>query len=214
MASNASRARSTDDDVVTGEAITIRPMTLADIAAVVALQVAFLEGSIITEIGPAFLTRFHAAGLEQPATLAFVACDERGSIVGFAIASLDVHAFNGYVKPRVLTALLAALLRPRNWRLAVSVARGIVEREPQPHVPAELLLLVVDSRARRRRIGRRLLVELEGALAARGVARYRVAVRSHLEVARAFYRALGFEPEQELTVLGRPMTYLTKRVAP
>jgi len=188
-------------------------MTRADIAAVVALQIAFLEGSIVTEFGPVFLARFHGAALGQPATVAFVACDEAGRIVGFVIASVDVHAFNSHVKPRVLTALVRGLLLPSRWRLLFSVARGIAEGEPEPYVPAELLLLVVDSRVRRRRIGHRLLVELEGALAARGVARYRVAVRSHLEVARAFYRALGFEPEQELTVLGRPMTYLTKRVA-
>lgn len=189
-------------------------MTHADIPSVVALQIAFLEGSIVTELGPAFLERFHGAVLEQPATLAFVACDEAGSIVGFVIASLEVHAFNSHVKPRVLTALVRALLLPSRWRLMFSVVRGIVEGEPEPYVPAELLLLVVDSRARRRRIGHRLLVELEGALAARGVPQYRVAVRSHLEVARTFYRALGFEPEQQLSVLGHPMTYLIKRVEP
>jgi ribosomal protein S18 acetylase RimI-like enzyme len=213
MVSNASPARSTDDDPVTGAPIAIRPMTPADIAAVVALQIAFLEGSIVTELGPAFLARFHGLALQQPATLAFVACDGAGAIVGFVVASLDVHAFDGYVKPRVLPALALALLLPRRWPLLWSVARGVADAAPQPDVPAELLLLVVDSRVRRRRIGQRLLVELETMLGARAVTRYRVAVRSHLEVARAFYRALGFEPEQELTVLGRPMTYLTKRVA-
>lgn len=211
---NGIRVRPGLAPVVTAAPTTIRPTTPVDIPSVVALQIAFLEGSIVTEFGPAFLARFHAAALGQPATLAFVACDEAGSIVGFVIASLDVHAFNGYVKPRVLPALAMALLLPRHWALTWSVVRGIVEGEPEPYVPAELLLLVVDARVRRRRIGHRLLVELESALAARGVQRYRVAVRSHLEVARAFYRALGFEPEQELTVLGRPMTYLTKRVAP
>jgi hypothetical protein len=39
-----------------------------------------------------------------------------------------------------------------------------------------------------------------------------VAVRSHLSVARAFYLATGFIPEQEMMVLGAPMTYLTKVV--
>jgi ribosomal protein S18 acetylase RimI-like enzyme len=190
----------------------IRPMRPADIAQVVALQVAFLEGSIVTELGPAFLARMHAVALEEPATLAHVACDEVGAIVGFAIASFDVHAFNRHVKPRVLPALAAALMRPSHWHLLFSLARDIAAAEPEPHIPAELLLLVVDSRVRRRHIGRRLLVELEHALAGGGVTQYRVAVRSHLEVARAFYRAQGFEPEQELTVLGRPMTYLTKRV--
>ena len=35
---------------------------------------------------------------------------------------------------------------------------------------------------------------------------------SDLRRARSFYEATGFEPEQELQVLGQPMTYLTKRV--
>lgn len=188
-------------------------MTSADIASVVALQIAFLEGSIVTELGPLFLERFHGAALGQPATIALVASDQREAVVGFVIASLEVHAFNRHVKPRVLPALVRTLLPPVRWRLIASVIRSAVEGEPQPYVPAELLLLVVDSRVRRRKIGHRLLVELEGALAARRVAQYRVAVRSHLAVARAFYQALGFAPEQQLTVLGQPMTYLTKRVA-
>lgn len=200
--------------MVTAAPISIRLMTPADVPSIVALQVAFLEGSIITELGRAFLERFHGAALDQPATLAFVACDGAGHIVGFVTASLEVHAFNRYVKPRVVTALARALLHPGQWRLLVSIVRGIVaDAEPQPYVPAELLLLVVDSRVRRRSIGRRLLTELESALMAREVPRYRVAVRSHLEVARKFYRALGFEPEQDLSVLGHPMTYLIKRVA-
>ena len=113
-----------------------------------------------------------------------------------------------------MAALASALLHPSRWRLAPSVVRGAIESEPEPYVPAELLLLVVDSRARRRGIGHRLLTELERRLANQQVAVYRVAVRSYLEIARAFYRASGFEPEQELTVLGHPMTYLTKRVVP
>ena len=193
--------------------ITIRPMTRADVAPVVALQVAFLEGSIVTELGQGFLQRFHSAGLRQPATVAYVACDQNRAVVGFVMASLEVHAFNSYVKPRVLPALMLSLVDPRRWRLLPSVFRGVAEGEPAPYVPAELLLLVVDSRARRRRIGQRLLTELERALAGHDVSQYRVAVRSHLDVARAFYRALGFQPEQELSVLGHPMTYLIKRIA-
>jgi ribosomal protein S18 acetylase RimI-like enzyme len=192
--------------------VVVRRMTPADIDAVVDLQIAFLEGSIITELGRPFLVRMHAASLNHPATLALVAC-EADAIVGFAIATRDVHAFNAYVKPRVLTALVRAVVAPRRWRLAVSVLRGVVEAEPRPPIAEELLLLVVDARARRRGIGHRLLADLEALFARAGVRRYRVAVRSHLAVARAFYLAVGFQPEQELTVLGHPMTYLTRRVA-
>jgi hypothetical protein len=39
-----------------------------------------------------------------------------------------------------------------------------------------------------------------------------VAVRMHLAAARAFYVAEGFQPEQERSVLGHPMIYLTKEI--
>ena len=49
----------------------------------------------------------------------------------------------------------------------------------------------------------------------RGVAdqEAKAAFEKQTAAAKAFYLAIGFEPEQELTVLGQPMTYLTKRVA-
>jgi ribosomal protein S18 acetylase RimI-like enzyme len=193
--------------------IAIRPMVPSDIARVAALQVAFLEGSILTELGPRFLTRFHTAALDLHSTRAFVAAGSGADLAGFVVGSIDVDAFNHHVKPRILLPLAGSLLPPRRWRLMWSVARGLTEAEPQPHVPAELLLLVVDSRVRRRGIGLQLLSALEASFAAGHVSRYRVAVRSHLAVARLFYRASGFELEQELTVLGHPMTYLTKRIA-
>jgi ribosomal protein S18 acetylase RimI-like enzyme len=191
--------------------ILIRPMSTADIPDVVALQVAFLEGSIVTELGAGFLARFHALALAQPSTLAFVAV-QGPAIVGFAVSSLDVDAFNQWVKPRLLPSLLRSVAAPRQWRLWPSIARSVIDRAPQPPIPAELLLLVVDSRARRRGGGRRLVDALERAFSDAGVTRYRVAVRSHLEVARAFYLSRGFMPEQQRTVLGHPMTYLTKQV--
>lgn len=183
-----------------------------DIARVVALQRAFLEGSIVTELGPRFLSAFHAAALSHPSTQAFVAVDG-GEVTGFAVASADVGAFDAHVKPRVLWPLAQALMSPRGLRLGAGIARSLVEAKPEPHIPAELLLLVVDARQRRLGIGQRLVAALEEAFALDGISLYRVAVRSHLAVARSFYLALGFEPEQELIVLGRPMTYLTKRVA-
>jgi ribosomal protein S18 acetylase RimI-like enzyme len=196
-----------DDDVA------IRPMTAADIAPVVALQLAFLDGSIVTQLGHGFLSAFHHAALGHPSSRAFVADGPKGAIGGFALASLDVAAFNRYVKRRVARPLLRALLTPRGAPLIWRFAQSVIEPEPEPYMPAELLLLTVDSRHRRRGIGQRLVEAVERAFARDGVTRYRVAVRSQLAVARAFYLATGFESEQEVLVLGRPMTYLTKRVA-
>ena len=192
---------------------TVREMTAADIAAVVQLQLAFLDGSIVTQLGTRFLTAFHQAALSHPSSRAFVAAEPDGVLAGFALASLDVAGFNGHVKRRVFAALVQALLTPRGLKLIWRFAQLLIESEPEPYMPAELLLLTVDPRYRRRGIGQKLLAAIEQAFARDGVSRYRVAVRSQLAVARAFYLATGFEPEQELLVLGQPMAYLTRRVA-
>jgi len=193
-------------------AASVRAMSMEDIGAVIRLQIAFLQGSLVTELGASFLDQFHRASLQHPSMRAFVAVDSRSTVVGFVQASCDVHAFNQHVKPRVMGALARALAAPARWRLIPHFAHVLTDREPQPPMPAELLLLVVDASARRQQIGRALVTALEGAFAAERVSCYRVAVRSHLTVARAFYLATGFQPEQELSVLGAPMTYLTKVV--
>ncbi len=187
-------------------------MSPSDIPRVVELQTAFLKGSVVTELGPGFLTRFHTIALQHAASYAFVARDTAGRILGFALGSVDVHGFNQFMKPRIFAALVRSLMAPSRIGLIASLAKMMMEGEPQPPMPAELLLLVVDPNARRRGIGAGLLEALEGAFATHKVERYRVAVRSHLEAAQAFYSALRFEHEQDRTVLGRPMVYLTKRV--
>ena len=192
----------------------IKPMSPSDIPIVVRLQTSFLEGSIVTQLGPAFLARFHGAALEHEASCAFVARDADDVVVGFALGSVDVHGFNSYVKPRVLTAMIRSLLSPARLGLAGSLARTVFEGEPQPPIPAELLLLVVDPRARRGGVGGGLIRALEETFATHGIPRYRVAVRSQLDAARAFYVALGFQHEQNRVVLGQPMVYLTKQVGP
>lgn len=190
----------------------IQPMSASDIPAAVSLQVAFLNGSVLTQLGPRFLTRFHAAALTHQQSRAFIATDDGGTVMGFALGSLDVHGFNAHVKPRVLGAMALALLSPSRVTLAPSLARMVVEGEPQPPIPAELLLLVVAPAVRRGGVGRSLIGALERAFAIGGTTQYRVAVRSQLAVARAFYEALGFAHEQERSVLGQPMLYLTKQV--
>lgn len=190
----------------------VEAMAAGDIPTVVDLQIAFLEGSIVTQLGSGFLTRFHTLALEHDASRAFVARDADDEIVGFALGSLDVQAFNRYTKPRVLPALVLSVLTPSRIALLGGLAQMVVEGDPEPHIPAELLLLVVAPRARRHGVGAALLDAMEQAFASYGISRYRVAVRSHLAEARAFYSARKFEHEQERSVLGRPMVYLTKQV--
>jgi ribosomal protein S18 acetylase RimI-like enzyme len=187
----------------------MRPSDVADAASV---QEKFLEGSVITALGAMFLRQFHRAALGHTATCAHVALDG-DDVVGLVVGSSDVHAFNQHVRPRVLAPLVPALLPIRRWPLVWTLLRSLREVEPQPVIPAELLLLVVDRRVRRQKVGQRLLAAFEADLRSARASRYRVAVRSELAEARRFYEASGFEREQELAILGRPMTYLTKRIA-
>ena len=189
----------------------IGPMAVADIPEVARLQTAFLHGSVLTELGPGFLSRFHELALSHPTSHAFVARAD-GELIGFALGSVDVQQFNAHMKPRVLPAMAMALLAPRRIRLAASLVRMAFESKPEPPIPAELLLLIVHPKARRSGVGRGLLAALETVFAEHRQMRYRVAVRSQLTTARAFYEALRFEPEQDRIVLGLPMTYLTKPV--
>jgi ribosomal protein S18 acetylase RimI-like enzyme len=187
-------------------------MTAASIKPVVVLQTAFLEGSIVTQLGPGFLARFHTVALTHDSSRAFVAVDDDNEVVGFALGTVDVRRFNAYIKPRVLPAMIGALLSPLRIGLLGSLGRMVLEGEPQPPMPAELLLLVVHPKSRRCGVGRSLLRAMESAFLQEEIRRYRVAARSHLTVARAFYEALDFEHEQDRTVLGQPMVYLTKKV--
>jgi ribosomal protein S18 acetylase RimI-like enzyme len=204
--------RTTSDCGEVDVALRIESMSPGDIPAVVGLQVAFLDGSIVTQLGAGFLTRFHTLALDHGASRAFVARARSREIVGFALGLLDVYAFNHYMKPRMLASLVRAVLSPARVRLVGSLARMVAEGDPQPPIPAELLLLVVAPNARRCGVGAALLNAMEDAFAGEAVPQYRVAVRSHLDAARAFYSARDFQLEQQRPVLGRPMVYLTKQV--
>jgi GNAT superfamily N-acetyltransferase len=193
------------------EAVEVRAMSRGDVADVVALQRTFLHGSIVTALGDRFLTRLYVIALSHSSTRAFVVRSTRG-VAAAAVGTIDIDAFNRYVKRRVFFALVTSLLSPARFRLVPRFVRSLLEPEPLPHIAAELLLLVVDARERRQGIARTLLLAVESAFAHERVSLYRVAVRTELDVARQFYGALGFVAEQELPVLGRPMSYLTKRL--
>jgi ribosomal protein S18 acetylase RimI-like enzyme len=192
----------------------IRAVSHQDVGALVSLQIAYLHGSIVTQLGPRFLARFHQCALDHLATRAYLAADADGAVVGFVLGSIDAVAFNRHMKPRILLHLVAALLTPRRVPLLAPMLRGLTDASHGAHVQGELLLLVVDGRVRRQHVGRQLVSALERDFTHAGISGYQVAVRSQLGEARAFYLALGFREETELNVLGQPMTYLTKHLTP
>jgi ribosomal protein S18 acetylase RimI-like enzyme len=189
-------------------------MVAGDVNEVSRLQLTSLDGSMLTELGPRFVRRFHTAQLGHWSTRALVAVDARGTIVGFAVGSVDAPRLSRHVTPVVVPALVWALASRRALRLAGRLLCTLTERSPQPPIAAELLLLAVDARARRRGIGRCLIDALEAEFRQDAVAIYRVSMRPGGAAAEPFYEALGFAVDQHVPVFGEPMTYLIKRIPP
>jgi ribosomal protein S18 acetylase RimI-like enzyme len=203
------RYYSTDGD---GKPLNLRAASSADAPAAAEMAERVLHGSLLAQLGTPFLTAFYRVALSHPATVSSVAFGAHGQPLGFALATSDVHAFHRYVRPRVALRTLQALLSPGRISLVPNFVRSLTEGEPEPEIPAELLLLYVEPDAHRRGTGRQLISSIEQRLAEVGAARYRVAVRSQLAAARAFYLATGFTFEQERLVLGEPMTYFTRQL--
>jgi ribosomal protein S18 acetylase RimI-like enzyme len=190
----------------------LRAMAEADVLIAGEMAARVLQQSVLAQLGSQFMVAFLRSALRHPATIALTATDHTGRHIGFALASTHVHEFNRYVKPRILVQLAIALLSAKRLALVPKFARTFSEEEPQPHISAELLLLFVEPDRHRRGTGRWLLRKLEEDLRERMSGQYRVAVRSQLHEAKSFYEAVGFQFEQELMVLGQPMTYFTRQL--
>ncbi len=189
----------------------IRTAGEKDLGPIVAIAGQELGPSLVVRLGPAFLHRMLALARRHPATCLLVA-EDASEVVAFALATRDRHGFDAFLKPRLLAALAAALLR--RPRLAPPFVRSLLDGEAQPPIPAELMLLAVRADHRRASLATDLLEVMESEWRAAGIARYRVSMRSELTVALEFYRHRGFVFEQERSVLGRPMTYLTRDLGP
>jgi ribosomal protein S18 acetylase RimI-like enzyme len=191
---------------------TVGPMLADEVTLAAEMAVRLLPASLLAQLGTPFMVTFFKAALDHPDTIALTAMDQAGQVVGFCLASSNTSAFQRSVRARVLGATARALMNPARVRLIPSFIRGFFETEPEPHIPAELLLLYVDGVCQRQGSGRALVEQLERGFKGRGVPRYRVAVRSQLTMAKAFYCATGFVPEQERTVLGEPMSYFVREI--
>jgi ribosomal protein S18 acetylase RimI-like enzyme len=182
----------------------------SDIPLAAEMAVRLLPASVLTQLGGSFVKALYRAALAHPATIALKATDCGGTTIGFCLASSDTGALQHGLRRRLLASILRALLNPARFKLVPRFISSVLEDEPQPYVAAELLLLYVDDMCQRQGSGRAVVEQLETELRKRGVDRYRVAVRTQLTKAKAFYTATGFVFEQERLVLGEPMTYFVR----
>lgn len=193
--------------------LAVRTMLTSDLDQVVDLQIATMPSSVLTQLGPPFLRRFHQTALALPHSFALVASTVDRQLAGFALATRDAHQFEHHIARATLPQMMIALLSTGRMPLIPRFAHRLIERGPTVHIPGELLLLAVHPAHRRHGLAATLLSCIEEALRSAGLLKYRVAVRTELGDARAFYRAVGFHEEGEFIVLGEPMVYLVRTLA-
>ena len=194
------------------QALCLVPIVERDITEVIALQREVMPASIVTQLGSGFLHGFYRAALRHPSCVSAIARTAQGAVAGFMLATKDAQRFDRDVGRAVALRLLLALANPRRIALFPRFAAKVFETGPQASIPGELLLLAVAPEQRRQRLASALLQHMEESFHSTHLRLYRVAVRTSLTDARAFYRALGFQHEGDFTVLGEPMTYLTRQI--
>ena len=177
----------------------IRLATRADIPALAEIHTEGMPRDFLVRLGRAFQTRvLFPTMLEAPGSRVYVA-EGGGEVLGFLVAR---RGFAGLVSEMgarhpgwFLTACLGATLRrPSLLRHAVSALAQLRTRGAQPDEPdaAELFLMAVDRRARRRGVGRALVEHSAAQLRADGITGYRVLLHADNEPANRLYETSGF----------------------
>ena len=179
----------------------IRPARPQDAPHLARLHGEALPDSFLPLLGEGFLRRLYVALATDPEAVAVVAEDAHG-VVGFATGALSVRAFyrRFYRRHGIPAALAAAprLLRPGILRRArESSSYGRAER---PYPDAELLSIALAPGWRGRGLGRALADQVVASLAALQAREIDVVVSADNLTANAFYRSLGFEHREQLSV--------------
>jgi glycosyltransferase involved in cell wall biosynthesis/ribosomal protein S18 acetylase RimI-like enzyme len=160
-----------------------------------------LPDSFLPLLGDGFLRRLYLALATDQEAIAVVAEDAHG-VVGFAAGALSVRAFyrRFYRRHGIPAALVAfpRLVRPGILRrVRESSAYGRAER---PYPDAELLSIALAPGWRGRGLGRALADQVVASLAALQAREIDVVVSADNLTANAFYRSLGFEHREQLSV--------------
>ena len=202
--------------VVGSGAIVVEKLSPSDARATARLHVDELPDGFFSELGPGFLSAYHASFARSPAGIALVARDG-SDIVGFVVGASDERAHLAWVVRRRglhlgAAAALALLLRPalawhflrtrgrRYARGAIRLARrrstsdaATGARIAGGGVAGVLSHVAVAPASRGRGIGRRLTDAFVVEAGARGTTRVRTMTRSGSEGAAGLYESLGWQ---------------------
>ena len=187
----------------------VRLARAEDIPALATVTAHSLPNDFIVRLGRTFLTRvLFPTLLESPRSRICVA-EENGEVMGLIITRVGSSGVLGETLTRrpfwsVAACTCATIRRPVLLRDCPSVVVQLFFRNVRPNATAaELFLMAVDGRARRRGIGTRLVRHSAARLRAGGITTYRVLFHSDNDAADRFYESNGFAERKEYRFAGR-----------
>lgn len=200
--------------------VSVRPLLDADVDAAVSLHLVVLDMEFLSRFGPSFMRTYYRAWTTTPGSMAFVAIDDAGAVIGVLLGATDpathVRAMvreHGVALARSI--VVAAVGRPRlardlvvtrAGRYARGVARLVLARI-RPTSPAqsadsprvgEVTHVLVDPAAQGGGVGRQLIDAAIAAARDAGDDELVLVTPPDL-AARHFYEALGWRADGAMT---------------
>lgn len=178
----------------------IEPLNLEHLDNVVIVHMAAFPGFFLCVLGRKFLREFYRAFLRDPGGLAYVACDERGQVLGIIAGPLDPGRFFKKLLLRrwwafALASLKHLMRRPADTRriLRAALYRG---ESPSGRDRALLSSIAVLPEAQGKGIGRKLVSRWVAEAKRRGAAGcYLLTDANGNEKVNAFYQSLDWKLE-------------------
>lgn len=185
------------------EAVTSRPAKLG-----IYREVAHLHGTCINQgflptLGERFLSLLYEAIDADPNSVLFVEVID-GKVIGFVAGGRGMGSvYRQMLKrwPRLIRALLPALVNPMKLKRIVEIVWFSRKQKPVPHSPkAELFSIAVLEKARGRGVAERLYRDLALWFTQQGESSFCIVVGENLAPAHRFYRRMGAVPMAEISV--------------
>lgn len=190
-----------------------------DYARFAELHVANLEKSVVSQLGLSILRRYYRYIAGSPQDFLF-AEGEPGAVRGIAVLSLNSNSvmqrFVRTIVPAFLWAVLLKTLQQPSFALVLLKSAGgassfLGEAARKP----EIVQIFVEQKYRNQQLGKRLLEQVDGFLAERGVESYFIRTRLHNnEATLGFYNRNRFTEFERTAWKDDEFVFMTRATAP
>jgi len=176
--------------------MTIKILEQEHVQAIAQIHEEALEGEFLPTLGVPFLEAYYQSILKDSSVIGFVYLEE-DTPAGFIVGCLDTTRMfrKAILKSGFrlgLRALPSILKKPHLVRNILDTF-SYPEKEGSAPEKAELLVIAIRNKDRRKGYGRELVRQLNDTLQQLGVPSYKVSVSQSHQAANIFYQQLGFE---------------------